>query len=192
MNFFQTFSCTAVSSVQPRCAVPENCRGLMGSERDSTLRPEKFSSNASFPAEQQLDFSGITPIHTSVHRRSWKETKPVLDLACCWHFNFPVPRVTSVLILFPLKSQNTGLWKYGLDLGPISATWSHLTSPSVSKKSIKANSQTLRGKQMKFEECVRFKIRDVDCNNERFTSPACFVNKLREETSILLTWFLPW
>lgn len=92
-----------------------------------------------------------------------------------------------MLILFPLKSQNTGLWKYGLDLGPISATRSHLTSPSVSKKSIKANSQTLRGKQMKFEECVRFKIRDVDCNNERFTSPACFVNKLREETSILLT-----
>lgn len=33
----------------------------MGSESDSTLGPEKFSSNASFPAEQYLDFSGITP-----------------------------------------------------------------------------------------------------------------------------------
>lgn len=33
----------------------------MESESDSTLGPEKFSSNASFPAEKHLDFSGITP-----------------------------------------------------------------------------------------------------------------------------------
>lgn len=47
--------------MHPHCAVPENQGGLMGSENDSTLGPEKFSPDASFPDGQYLDFSGMSP-----------------------------------------------------------------------------------------------------------------------------------
>lgn len=40
---------------------------------------------------------------------------------------------------------------------------------------------------MRFEECVRVKMRHEGGNNEKFTNPPCFVNKSREETSVLQT-----